>query len=67
MEPWPKWGAVIGLIGVVSHHLRSFFGAIELAVLCAFLCKVGYFDAQIRKTLLYNSKEVCITCLFEKI
>jgi hypothetical protein len=30
------------------------FGAIELTVLCAFVCKVGYFDAQIRETLLYK-------------
>jgi len=28
------------------------FGAIELTVLCAFVCKVGYFDAQIRETLI---------------
>ena len=28
-------------IGVVSHHLRSLLGAIELTVLGAFMCKVG--------------------------
>jgi len=29
-------------------------GAIELIILCAFVYKVGYFDAQIRETLLYK-------------
>ena len=42
------------LIGHVSHHLGSILGAIELTVLCAFICTVGYFDAQIRETLLYK-------------
>ena len=28
--------------------------AIELTVLCAFVCKVGYFDAQNKETLLSN-------------
>jgi hypothetical protein len=32
---------VIGRIGVVSHHLRSLLGAIELTVLCAFVCILG--------------------------
>ena len=45
---------MIGQIGVVSHHLRSLLGAIELTILCAFVCRVGYFDAQIRETLLYK-------------
>ena len=40
-------------IGLVSCHLGSPRGAIELTVLCAFVCKVGYFDAQIKKILLY--------------
>ena len=49
-------GAVIGWIGHVSHRLGSIFSAIELIILCAFVCRVGirYFDAQIRKTLLYK-------------
>ena len=40
-----RWDVVIGWIGVVSHHLGSLLGAIELTFLCAFVCKVGYFDA----------------------
>ena len=31
-----KWDAMIGRIGVRSHHLRSLLGAIELTVLYAF-------------------------------
>ena len=46
-----RWDAVIGQIGVVSDHLRSLFGVIELTILCAFVCKVGYFDAHIWETL----------------
>jgi hypothetical protein len=49
-----RWDAVSGRIGVVSHHLRSLLGAIELTVLCAFVCIVGYFDAQSSETLLYT-------------
>ena len=45
--------AMIGWIGLVSHHLQTFVGASELTFLCAFVCKVEYFDAQIRETLLY--------------
>ena len=41
----------LGRMVVVSHHLQSFLGAIELTVLWAFVCKVGCFDAQIRETL----------------
>jgi hypothetical protein len=49
-----RWDAVIGQIGVVSHHLQSLLGAIELIVWCAFVCIVGYFDAQITKILVYK-------------
>ena len=45
---------VIGRIGYISHHLGSLLGAIELIVLCAFICKVGYFDAQIKDNPLYK-------------
>ena len=45
---------MIGWIGDVSHHLRSLLGAVGLSVLCAFECKVGYIDAQIRETRLYK-------------
>ena len=38
------WDAMIGHIGVVSHHLRSHLGAIELTVLRVFVCGVEYFD-----------------------
>jgi hypothetical protein len=57
----PKWLSVkvvafcnVGLDRCVSHHLQSLMGAIEFIVLCAFVCKVRPFDAQIRKTLLYK-------------
>ena len=40
--------AMIGQICYVSHHLGSLLGAIELIVLCASACSVGYFDAQIK-------------------
>ena len=43
---------MIGRIGVVSHHLQSLLGAIELTVSSAFICIVGYFDAHIRETLI---------------
>ena len=45
---------MIGQIGLVSHHLQSLLGAVELTVLCAFVCRVRYLDAQIRSTLLYK-------------
>jgi hypothetical protein len=45
---------MLSRISVVSHHLRSFLGAIELTTLCAFVCGVQYFDAQTRETLLYK-------------
>ena len=43
-----KSDAMIGKIGYVSHHLGSLADAIELTILCAFVFKIGYFDAQIR-------------------
>ena len=49
-----RWDALIGQTGVVSHHLRLFLGAIELIILRAFVCIVGYCDVQITKTLVYN-------------
>lgn len=49
-----RWDAMIGRIGDVSHHLQLLWGAIELISLCAFVYKVGYFDAHIRKTLVYK-------------
>jgi hypothetical protein len=45
---------MISRIGVVSHHLQSLLGAIELAILCAFVRRVGYFEARIRGALLYK-------------
>ena len=45
---------LIGQIGLVSQHLESILGAIELTISRAFINKVGYFDAQIRETLLYK-------------
>ena len=49
-----RWDALIGWIGVVSHHLQSLLGVIELIVWCVFICRVGYFDAWIRKTLVHK-------------
>ena len=46
---------VIGWTGDVSHHLPSLLGAIELIALNAFVCTIGYFDAQTRETLLYKT------------
>ena len=43
---------MIGHTNVVSDHLQSLLGVIELAILCAFVCRVRCFDAQIRETLL---------------
>ena len=45
---------MIGRIGVVSHHLRSLLGVNKSIILCAFICRVGYFDAQVRDALLYK-------------
>ena len=41
---------MISRIGIVLDHLQSLPGAIELTILCVFVCRVGYFDAQIRET-----------------
>lgn len=57
--------AMIGQIGHFWQHLESLLGAIELIVLCAFICRVGYFDAQIKETLFYKL-EGWLTCLFGK-
>jgi hypothetical protein len=61
---WAKKDAVIGRpdavvhpIGLVSHHLGRLLDAIELTIcvhLYKFVCRVGYFDAQIRVTVLYK-------------
>ena len=48
--------AVIGQMGLVSYHLGSLLGAIEPTILCAFVCIVGYFDAQTRETLVHKSR-----------
>ena len=45
---------MIDRIGAISYQWQSLLGAIALTVLCAFQCRVGYFDAQIRETLLYK-------------
>ena len=45
---------MIGRIVHVSHHLGSLLGVIELIVLCASACNIGYFDAQIGDILLYK-------------
>ena len=42
-----RCNAMIGQIGVVSHHLQSLAGAIKLIVFRAFVCGVEYFDVKI--------------------
>ena len=49
-----KPDATSGHVGHISRHLGSLLGVIELTVLCAFGCRVGYSNAQIRETLLYK-------------
>ena len=56
---------VTGRIGYVSCHLGSLLSAIEFTVLCVFVCKVGYFDAQIKDTLLFKYG-IRLTCLLWK-
>ena len=46
--------AVIGQIDHLSHHLGSLLRGIELTVLCGFVCRVEYFDAQSRENLPYK-------------
>ena len=46
-----SWNAMIIHIGVVAHCLQSLLGAIEVIILCTFVCKVGYFDTYIKETL----------------
>ena len=50
-----RWDTVIGWIGAISHQVWSLLGVVELTILCAFVSKVGYFDAQ--------SRQVQLTCL----
>ena len=38
----------------VGHVFTPLLGAIELTILCAFICIVEYFNAQIRDTLMYK-------------
>ena len=39
-----RWDAMIGRIGIVSHHLRSLLGAIKLTVSRVIVCGVEYFN-----------------------
>jgi hypothetical protein len=45
--------------------ITPLLGVIELTFLCAFICKMGYFDAQIRETILYKEGFDLLTS-FEK-
>ena len=47
-----RWDAMIGRIGVDSHHLRSFLGDIKITILRVFVYGVKYLDVWIRETLL---------------
>ena len=42
------------VICLVSHHSWLLLSAMEVTISCACVCKVGYFDVQIRHNLLYN-------------
>ena len=61
-----KPDVVIDRISHLLHHLVSLLGDIELIVLCAFVSIIGYFDAQIKETVLYDYGGL-LTCLFEKM
>ena len=39
-----RWDAMVGRIGVVSHHSRSLLGAIKLSILHVYVCGVEHFD-----------------------
>ena len=45
---------MIGYLGFDLHHFGSLVGAVEFAILSALACRVGYFEAHIRETLLYK-------------
>ena len=45
--------AMIGRIGLVSHHLGSLLGVIVNHVY-PHVCRVGYLDSSIRETVLYK-------------
>jgi hypothetical protein len=45
---------MIGQIGHAAHYLGSPLRAIESTIMCAFVCRVGYFDTRIKETLLYK-------------
>lgn len=64
---WPVEDVVIGWIGFGSHQLGSLLGAIELTVLCAILCRVGYFNAQIMGVLLYKQGGLTNLPLWENV
>lgn len=59
------WDTMIGQIGVFPP-LAITLCTIELAILCAFICTIGYFDAQISETLL-RKQGIWLTGLFEKM
>ena len=56
---WPEKNTMICKIGVLSHHLQSLLGVIELIILCAFACILGIFyrsnqrDYNVQKDLTY--------------
>jgi hypothetical protein len=39
-----RWDAMIGHIGVVSHHLQKLLGAMKLTILRVFVCGVENLD-----------------------
>jgi hypothetical protein len=45
-----------GWKGLLLHHLGPFLGAINITILCAFVCIVDRIDAQIGR-LYYTSRE----------
>ena len=51
-----RWDAMIGQIGVVSHHLRSLLGAIKFLVLCSGSVEVVWEIASMAKRERQNIK-----------
>ena len=65
---WPKKDAMIGHIGVVSHHLRSLLGVIiKLTLLCVFVCGLEQNIMMFRLGRLYcTSREFDILATLKK-
>lgn len=52
---------MIGWIGFVSHNLGLLFGTVDLTVICACVCKVGYLMSKQGGSIVQIGS---FTCLF---